>query len=499
MVKRAKIRTIDFNSILMLVNFAVAGLIVWSYNVNHDNQYVNFGTILLGLTLCLQTHVALALEKKQRDPFVILLVITMIFYFSLRIATLTLYPYSVVFVRYSYTAENSNVAALFIIIANFFFYFGLFAVRSKKPAAIETDGWKPVSTLRVFAIVILGILFLNAKSSFWNEAAIPRELLFLELFFSASIILLMALTYYLLFRKVLPKKVALGLIVLIAAEAILHTLTGSRAAIVGIVQNVIFVLLAVFGAIKMSRRLFLIFICLAPVAAVLLAASFSLATQMRTHNAAKEGLDLASVLEIAEQIDFRLDNADSVFPPVFDRIGYFDYSAEIIAHADRYASVINVESYVKSIVDNLLTPGFDIFDQARISNSLKFIYADTGPPLKSQVSADYQSDQLGIYGELYALFGYVSLPLFAILAILFKLAYYRLRPTNPFDEAIKKVVILYIFLMCVNSYGFDWTIIESLPFVISVFLYRLFFPVVRDARQDHGDRAAASPAPAAAG
>ena len=73
-----------------------------------------------------------------------------------------------------------------------------------------------------------------------------------------------------------------------------------------------------------------------------------------------------------------------MLPPIFNRAGFFDYSAEIIAHSDRYKEEFNLATYAKSIIDNLLTPGFDVYDQPKISNALQFIYADLGKPSKER-------------------------------------------------------------------------------------------------------------------
>lgn len=87
----------------------------------------------------------------------------------------------------------------------------------------------------------------------------------------------------------------------------------------------------------------------------------------------------------------------------------------------------------------------------------------------------YQSDQFGIYGEFYALFGYASLPLFFLTAFLLKRVYVRLSRENPFELAMMRVVVLSVFVKIVNSYGMDWTIIETVPLVAAIMLYSLFF------------------------
>ena len=91
------------------------------------------------------------------------------------------------------------------------------------------------------------------------------------------------------------------------------------------------------------------------------------------------------------------------------------------------------------------------------------------------MTESYQSDQFGIYGEFYALFGYASLPLFFITGFLLKRIYVRLNRENPFELAMMRVIVLSIFVKIVNSYGIDWTIIETVPLAAAIVLYSLFF------------------------
>jgi hypothetical protein len=105
-----------------------------------------------------------------------------------------------------------------------------------------------------------------------------------------------------------------------------------------------------------------------------------------------------------------------------------------------------------------------------------FVYADMGKPSKEASASDYyQSDQFGVYGELYAVFGYASLPLFFLIAFVLKRYYVRLAGGNPFILTMKRLILLSIFIRVVNSYGMDWTMIEMLPFVVAMYVYRFFF------------------------
>jgi hypothetical protein len=473
-------KTVDFNSVLMGLNLIVACLVGSAYFPAQNNAYIDQNTILLGLLLSLQTHLALQVERARRDPFVILLAFITILYFSLRIYTLSLYSFSNVFRRYTYGPEDSNFALVFIIIANIFLYTGFFCVRFRRNAAIESRDWRPTASARVVALMVISLIYFYCSAIYWTPEDEPRILLLSGIFISPPIILLMSLSYFLLFRKTLGRKAAIAIGTLILLEIAVHTLAGSRSGVTTLIENIMLALLAIAGCIKFRRGYFILGCALAPIILALLIATFTISTFNRVHREARS-LDVGQSIELAGEASDTLGaNAEweIVLPPIFDRAAFFDFSAEIIAHADVYKDVFNLSTYAKSIVDNLLTPGFDVYDQPKLSSTLVFVYAGLGTPSKLMTEMDsenYHSDQFGVYGELYALLGYASLPLFFLIAFGLKRLYVRLGSGNPFALAMKRLVVLSIFVKIVNSYGMDWTIIEMLPFVVAIYLYKFFF------------------------
>jgi hypothetical protein len=473
-----KNKSIDFNTVLTGTNLLFAGLFVFACTRMEGNEYVNQETMVLGIVLSLQTHIALRFEGRRRNPFIILLAFSMVFYYSLRLLTLSLYPFSVVFDRYPYDASDSNYALIFIIVANVFLYTGFHIVRINGNYAINSGQWRAGSPGRVVFLVLAAIIFAYFSGVYWTEDNIPRVFNFLTIFLSQNIVLLMTLSYYLLFKKSLTKKAAVTLVVLIVTDMVAHTLIGSRGAIVSIIQNYILVTLAIASRVQLRRKYFILGIALFPVVMALLVGSFAISTYNRANRDSAASLDLSRAVELARESSSALSvdsTLDTVVPLIAARAGFFDFSAEIIAHRDEYSSVINLSSYAKSIIDNILTPGFDVYDQPKISNALQFVYGEMGSPSKEQAAEEYHSDQLGIYGEFYALFGYASLPLFFLVAYLLKRTYVGMRSANPFVLTMKRVIVLFVFVRMLDSYGFDWTILETLPLVVAIYIYRYFF------------------------
>ena len=469
-MKQRSSRPVDFNSILMSLNVVVMLLIVYGFAQMGESKYVNQETIVLAVLLCIQTQVALWLERKQRDPFVILLAFIMICYFSFRIFTLNIYSVSLALARFDFSADDSNYAMIFILIANIFLYAGLYAVRFRGSPSIEFEKWRATTPGRAILLVLFAIVFNFTKDRYWTVESIPRALYVLVIFASTNVIILLAFAYWLAFAKSSSRLFTFTILALLMLSMLLETLAGSRGAIVVLIQQLMAVTLAIAGCIKVRKKHLVSGLLLVPGVMALLVGTFAISTFIRTSRGAAT-FNVGEAIKLARESDI----GPAVLPPLFDRAGYFDYTADIIVHRAQYDQVISLSSYAKSIIDNLLTPGFDFFDQPRISQSLKFAYFGMRPASKIEVGEEYHSDQLGIHGELYALFGWASLPLFFGLAFLVKRTYVRLRGKNPFDLVLKRIVVLVIFGWLINSYGFDWILIDTLVFAAGLVLYRVCF------------------------
>jgi hypothetical protein len=482
-------RKVDLNALLMAANLVMLGLIVFEAFRLRDNIYVNEQSLLLGALLCVQTQIALMLERLRRDPFVILLTFSMIFYYELRIFTLAVYEYSDVFPRYPFNADDTNFALFYMLIANLCLYGGLFSIKTKPGnLAIKADGWKATSAGRVVIVLLAGIVFSYLGGSLWTEGGMPRAINFVVLLLSPSMLILMVLAYYILYRKTLGHTAAVTIMILILLEVVAHTLAGSRSAIVGLVQTALLVMLAISGRIKFDKRFVLLGIVTAPVLVGLMIATFAISSYNRFARVSGAAPDLERAAEfVAASTNDPLIVArlGIIAPAIASRAGFFDFSAEIIAHRDEYASVMNGATYFRSIIDNVLTPGTDVFDQPKIANSLIFVYRRWGTPAKSYVSEAYQSDQIGIHGEFFVVFGWVSLPLLFMLTFLLKHLYVRASSPNPYIFAMKRIVLLFVFVRSIESFGMDWTVTEIVPLIMAIFVYSKFFtsrPIVTPER-----------------
>jgi hypothetical protein len=474
-------RRIDFNTLLKAGNLFVAILLAVAYGLipEQGTEYADRTTVVLALLLALQTHVVLVLEARRRDPFVLLLAMTLILYYQLRIVTLSLIPFSIVFDRYPYSPADSNFALTFILIANVFLYAGLYCARFHGNESIDETGWRAGSTVPALALMVATLVLHYFSGNYWTAADTPRVISVLASLLSPTTVVLMAIAYCMLYRKSLSRMVIMVMVALIVLEMAAHTLWGSRSAIIGFVQNFIVIALALAGSIKLSKRFVALAVVLLPAAVFMMGVVFAISTFNRlARETGDNALDVGRSIDVASESAARLTVGRGLLmllPPIASRAGFFDFSAEIIAHREEYASVLNGSTYWKSMVDNIVTPGFDVYDQPKVANSLLFIYRDWGKPSRRSVADYYHSDQLGIYGEFYALFGYLSLPLMFGVAFLLKRVYVGLTGANPFILAIKRIIVLLIFVRTIDSFGLDWTVGEIVLFAVVAFLYTFFF------------------------
>ncbi len=465
--------TIDLNKILQIANVIILVLLWFSYSEKKTSIYVDFNTILLGTVLSIQIGVFLFFERKRRDPFVLLLCLQMSVYFLLRIVTLLNYDYSVVFLRFPFTAHNLNYALIFILVANLAFYFGLTINGVKSHLYNKASSVKPIKSYLV--IVLIGIGYFIA---FYQKVGLG----FLEgimgvvqsLFVNLGTIMFMAIVYLLLFKDTIYIRTQNIIIIAIVGMVLLQTLTGSRAGILTIINYVMFALLAIDNYIKVKRKYLIFGALLIPIMIIIFALSTFL--RPRLENRGSVGTETFEVLKDFEFKETVTEGSDLVLREVFDRIGFLDYCAETISNSDRYSGIFNPWFYFKSVVDNILTPGFTVFDTPRVSNATTFVYNERGEPKLSLVPEAYQSDEFTLYGEFYALFGkwFSLVPIFFI-GFLFKSVYLNLNPNNVYLYFLKKAIVLFVFYSTLNSFGIDWILLDVVAIFFTYNIFKGFF------------------------
>ena len=470
-----KLQAIDLNNILKISNWVILILLWFTYANNGDGLYVDFITVLLGTALSLQISAFLFFERKNRDPFVLLLCLQMTVYFLLRIVTLITFEFSFVFERFPFTSYDLNHALIFILIANLVFYSGLTINRLRPSIFKKTFGFKPIQTNLVILVVIIG--YFVSFYQYIGLGFLERIMSMVQtLFINLGTMLFMAIVFLLVFKGRIDKKTKSIVFIGIIGMVLLQTLTGSRAAILTVVNYLIFASLAIYDHIKVEKKHLLVAGIILPIMIFI----FSLSTFLRPRleNRVEIGTETFEVLDEFNVKEFVIEGSDLVFSQISDRIGFLDYCAETMTNSDRYSGIFNLWYYFKSVVDNILTPGFTVFDTPRAANSTTFVYNGMGEPSLAIVEEAYQSDEFTMYGEFYALFGkwFSLIPIF-FTGFLFKRIYLNLNQSNIYLFFLKRAIVLFVFYSTLNSFGLDWVLLDLTSIFFTYQIFKTFFRV----------------------
>jgi hypothetical protein len=227
-----------------------------------------------------------------------------------------------------------------------------------------------------------------------------------------------------------------------------------------VIQLMLFASLAC-GVYRVKKKI----LALAAVLVVLSIVLFTAATFMRAINSDQIKIDYAKTLaegyKYTREINFDAENSIKLLVPVFDRVGYLDFTVDMIKNADEYRSVINIPSGLASTVDGI-TPGFDLFNAPKLANALSGVYGYDSARFLRNHDRGYQSDQFNVYGEYYVLFqGWIALPIIGLVAFLFKRVYLNLPSRTFFEQKVWQTFVLATYATWLCSFGFDWIIIYT--------------------------------------
>lgn len=468
--------TIDLNILIALLNISVCLTGVFSYLIIGDTQHINFFTILLLCILGTTNTVLLFYGKLKRDPFLIITIITTTLFYMTRVVSLLYFQdYFPWEISANLVTTDYNRTLIFIILGNWSIYFGLRQVQGNIPYR-ETSlslSYRPKYVSVIIVILITYAIyfsnFLPAQSSiFLNILTITNRVIF-----NIEFILLSTILFMLLYYNDIPIKYSLIILLLLLLFIFLFTLLGSRGALVICFNCLLISFLSVKRSININIKYVLLSPLILPIAYVI----FMYGSMFRAY------IEKISVwsgqYEILQEVDYSsVVKSEKVLKTLFYRIGWLDFSADIFKGKDKYAKVINMTYLMKSIVDNALTPGFDIYDTARVSFLISHIRNDARNILsKTDLEKEYyNSDMLSIYGEYFVLFsGYASLIFLFFSGYLFKLAYIRINNENLFKFYLNRSLILFIYYYWLTSFGIDWLCLTMATFLINKLIFTRYY------------------------
>jgi len=431
-ISRAKIKSTkslyDFNSILKTANVFLCILSIYLYSINGANEYVNIYTIGLAAILGLENIVMLFYEKRSRNPFIVIIVFLSTFFYFVRITTLAAIPLSVIFERDSVTSEDLNYALIFIIFCNVSMFLGFYIRRAPKVKPENERQAKYSARKMRNAIMILLIMIIIMWLNSIGIAGGGLASFLIELFFHQQVLLLFSFVFLIYHYDDIPGRARWQVLFIILGYVFFVTVSGSRSAILVIGILMFMSVLVVKKRVLVNKWIILSCLILIPISIFLyIFATFSRGLEVRETNA----VNLLNLMN--EKGFFDQESMHFFLGRIFERIGFLDFSTSLIAQREKFSVVLNPIYYTKSIIDNVLTPGFDVFNTPRASHALGHVAIGQGIPTRETVAESYQSDQMGIYGEYYVLFfGYPALVAFFFLAYIFQWLYDSFRTKNFF-------------------------------------------------------------------
>lgn len=463
----------DLNTLLQFLNIAILLLIFVTYIINGGNNFVDNYTVGISVTFAIQNSLLLFWEKKSREPLLMLLMLTIIPFYLLRVATLLYEPWSEVLPRFPFSPNDMNHALLFIMLSTLSLCLGIksadFGDRfSRKTRCFSTFSENAPTRLFVIMIVIiifdvLSVLGENIFGSFRG---------FISILLNADIVLILLITVFAIKYTSLSLNKRYSYIFLFFLFLVVRTLSGSRSALLTAALSVLYVYFAMMRKVRIKKQFLVLIIMILP----LLPVMFSVTTFWRPYRIAKlqgviEATPADFVTEYLNNVtsDAFEENLKIVLRPMFDRAGYLDMAADMITNNDKYNAVINPIYYIKSVIDNVFTPGYDVFNVPKAATNTVSIYNNI--PLLDKVTVDnyYQSDMFTIFGEFYVMFrGYFAVFACFLMGFFSKLLFEVINFNNMLWHYSCRAIFFKLYVLSLWSFGLDWQLGDILFFLISI-------------------------------
>lgn len=466
-------KSISIYRLLKYINILFFILMIYTYAIEGNNMYINQWTIFLNTALIVTSHFVLNDAAKNKNPLLTILAYIMILHYELRIITLNYTEFSTIFGgRVNINASGVNRILFYCLLAYLVLWIAFhYRWQIKTQTPIEShENFKSKAPRNV--LIILYGSFLLQEMSGMGVPGISQLVSIASTFFFNNLFIMVFGVGFFIYRwgAVSFKQRALFFLIL-AIYIIVHTVGGSRSTLYTI-AIVLFLCLLAFGKDNIRKIYVIIAAAVVPVAVLF----FLYATFTRSYG--EKATNVSEMRNIAGLLAEKMDGQDMklVLGPVFDRIAFFDFTAEMVQNRDYLKHYINPVNYAESVVDNLLTPGFNIFDMPRMSFVVLNCYSIKEKPgiekYKLDDPANYHSDCFTWFGEAYLIFGFLALPVILFVGLLIRKKYLNSLREESVTSSWKRIIILYITYTLLYSYGLDWLFIDIVGLVINYYIFK---------------------------
>ena len=396
----------DLNTLLIIANCCICAIAIILYYNKGGNQYVDIYTVILLCIFGAQNLLMLLFEKKKRDPFVLLLMIIALVFYMGRVVTLLYDPWSVALDIHSGTPDDLNYSLVFIFFSNASIFLGLSiaggnVLKERSRFAVQYPA-EPRNILIILLLVIAIGFYVSLASDIIGRFAGYITGIFVKL----HLIMLFTFIYLAINAKKISRRHLTIFLILFTIFILFTTLRGSRSALLTLGYLLLIAIFSVKGRFTFNKKAILIGTILIPLSVMF----FISATYIRAIVPSGSVVSSNQLTILKEANIFGLKDISLLCRPIFNRMGFLDYSAVVIRNQERYGKMINFQYYFKSIIDNVLSPGFNVFNTPRVSHCMSYISRGESVPMQKDITAAYQADMPTVYGEYYVLFyGYPAL------------------------------------------------------------------------------------------
>ena len=450
-------KKIHLSDIVNLLNFIILFLTLICFVGIENHPYIDINVVIASSLIHAQLYFFLRKKNRKPDPFLIILSIVVLLFYSSRILTLLVdeFTLSLVFSRSKGEYIGPDEFFEFLIYLHlclWMIFLGLKLADKKYTTKINSKNSlitkKKYKRLLFLSFVCL-VYFTFGTFAFYtySQLGILTGLLSGFLNYEVFVILITIMIFY--YKDGIPKKYNRLAIFILLMFFFIKSINGESGPILRIGFPFLFTLLMI-KQIKLKISVLLI-------VSFLIVFTGVFGTLLKFSN---------KKIDTEVMSNFTQLNSDQykiIFSQIFARAAFLDFSIELVNNKE-YERIINLPRYGKSIID-AYTPGFDVFDEPLTGHALRAVYLPgfSSKPTRKYVSENYHSDQINIFSEYYLLFGkYFSLLIFIISAFLFKKTYnyFTIIVKNKLVGLLVGGIILNIYWVWLRSFGMDWIIAD---------------------------------------
>lgn len=467
-------KIISIYGILQGANVLVFLAMIYVFSIFGENQYINSSTIWINGLICVLSLFVIRDGARNQNALIAVLAYIMVIHYELRIVSLNWTEFSSIFQeRVDVTAHQINWILVYVAISYLLSWLGLHFINRDNNKVVNQAGelFKRKATRNVLILLYVSffVIFLAAV----GVPGIKQIVGILSVYFlNLAFMMLFGIGYFFYRWKDITHKEKVLFIAFLIIYVAVFTGIGRRSTIYGIAISFFFSMLA-FNKVNVKLKYIIGAFALLPFMIWL----YSYSTFTRQNQ--QQTLSIGEAVEMSSALSEQMDGTNSriILAPIFDRIAFLDFTVEMIHNADYLRNYLTPSNYAKSVVDNILTPGFDLFDMPKMSNVIKKCYVIKGPPSVKKYhlddAEDYHSDGVSWFGEAYLLFGKVlALPIILFVALIIRRYYLKLNKNKKLTNYWKLSIVLYMYYTLLYSYGLDWWLIYLVSFVINFIIFK---------------------------